>query len=89
MVLAFRALLSTEVDILCFHYHMYNLWLRVFHSKIYLQSCNTDLYLELNFTHKIYFQSLEVVYRGSETQLPRHKDHVSVLSVTDVSSPWG
>ena len=34
-----------------------------------LQSWITDIYWDLNFTNHIHFQSLEVVYRGSETQL--------------------
>ena len=29
----------------------------------------TDICWEINFTYRINFQSLEVVYRGSETQL--------------------
>ena len=64
VLLTFRALMSTAVDILCFINSC------ITHSKIRLQSRNSDTYWDLNFTnYTIHFQSLEVVYRVSETQL--------------------
>ena len=38
-------------------------------NKIYLQSLNTNICWYLDFTKQVDFQSLEVVDRGSETQL--------------------
>ena len=52
--------MSTTVDIHSFYKHLYNQLLKIKYA----------LKLEtLNFTNHINFQSLEVVNRGSETQL--------------------
>ena len=58
--------MSTTVDILCFSKHLYNQLLK---NKICFQSWNTDIYWDVNFTNNTNFQSLEVVDRGSKTQL--------------------
>ena len=54
--------MSTTVDILSFYKHLYN---NIVKSKIWY----TDLCWDLNLTNQINFRSLEVVCRGSETQL--------------------
>ena len=41
----------------------------VMKNKICLKSSNTEFCWDLNFKNHIHFQSLEVVCRGSETQL--------------------
>ena len=64
-----RDLMSTTVDILCFHYHLYNPWEPAVKSKICFQFCSTHICCDLNFTNNTNFQSLEVVDRASETQL--------------------
>ena len=38
-------------------------------SEICFQSLNTDIWWDFNFTINLIFRSLEVVCRGSETQL--------------------
>ena len=57
--------MSTKVDILRFYWHLYNQLLKV--------KCDfnfeTLIYVEIYFTNTTNFQSLEVVDRGSETQL--------------------
>ena len=55
-----------STTVLCFHYHRYK---ASFFNKISLKSCNNDIRWDLNFTNHIHFQPLEVVCRGSETQL--------------------
>ena len=64
--LTLRTLMSTTVDILCFRKHLYN---QIVKNKICLQSRNTDICWDLNFTNNTNFQAFEVVDRGSETQL--------------------
>ena len=58
--------MSTTVDILRFHWHLYNQLLKV---KCAFNFENTDIFWYLNFPNNTHFQSLEVVDRGSETQL--------------------
>ena len=60
--------MSTTVDILCFYLHLYNQLYNQL-SKMCFQFWNTDICRDLNFTNNTNFQSLEVVDRGSETQL--------------------
>ena len=55
--------MSTTVDILCFY------WQPFAESKICFQSLNADICWDLNFKTNTNFPSLEVVDRGSETQL--------------------
>ena len=57
--------MSTTVDNLSFYKHLYNQFLKV----KYPFDLETLIYWDLYFTNHINFQSLEVVYRGSETQL--------------------
>ena len=59
--------MSTAVDILCFISTCLTPDNELFTVK-YLEIL-TDIYWDLNFTNNINFLSLEVVYRGSETQL--------------------
>ena len=62
--------MSTAEQILCFYQQLYNPDnLAVVKNKTCFQSRNTDICWDLNFTKHIHFQSLEVVCRGSETQL--------------------
>ena len=56
--------MSATVDILRFYWHQYNQLLRI---KMLL--ILKHWYWDLNFTNNTNFQSLEVVDRGSETQL--------------------
>ena len=60
--LTLGALMSTTVDILSFYKHLYN---NIVKSKIWY----TDLCWDVNLTNQMNFRSLEVVCRGSETQL--------------------
>ena len=53
-------------------FFMISAWVWAFKEcKIWILSRNTDIHVygDLNVTNNIHFQSLEVVYRGSETQL--------------------
>ena len=61
-----RALMSPTIGILCFYWHLYNQLLKI---KKCFQSQNTGICWDLNFTNNTNFQSLEIVDRGSETQL--------------------
>ena len=56
--------MSTTVAILCFYWHNQS-----YNYNQCLKSLDTDVFLVLHFTNHINFQSLEVVDRGSETQL--------------------
>ena len=58
--------MSTTVHILRFYWHVYNQLLRI---KSAFNFGTLDIYWDLNFTITKNFQSLEVVDRGSETQL--------------------
>ena len=58
--------MSTTVDILRFYWHLYIQLLKV---KMCFQFWNTDICWDFNLTNNTNFQSLEVVDRGSETQL--------------------
>ena len=58
--------MSTTVDILRFYWHLYGQLLKV-KCAFYIETL--DICWELNFTNNTNFQSLEVVCRGSETQL--------------------
>ena len=56
--------MATTVDMLCFYWHLYNQSLKV----KYAFNLETLIYAG-DFTNNTNFQSLEVVDRGSETQL--------------------
>ena len=56
--------MSTIVDMLCFYWHLYNQLVKV----KYALNLETLIYAR-DFTNNTNFQSLEVVDRGSETQL--------------------
>ena len=57
--------MSTTEDILHFYWHLYNQLLNI----KYASNLETLIYWDLNFTNNTNFQSLEVVDRGSKTQL--------------------
>ena len=57
--------MSTTVDILRFYWHLYNQLLKVKCAFNF----ETEICWDLNFINNTNFQSLEVVDRGSETQL--------------------
>ena len=60
--------MSTVVDILCFISTSRTPDNELF-IVIYAPSLETLIYWDFNFTNNIHFQSVEVVCRGSETQL--------------------
>ena len=68
-LLTLTALMSTTVDILCFISTCRTPDNELFKVKYAFNHETSIIYWNLNFTNNIHFQSLEVVYRGSETQL--------------------
>ena len=60
--------MSTAVENLCFYYTSITPDSELF-TVIYAFNLETLIYWDVNFANKINFQSLEVVYCGSETQL--------------------
>ena len=61
--------MSTAVDILCFFSTCITPNNELLKVKYALNLETLILYWDFNFTNNINFRSLEVVYRGSETQL--------------------
>ena len=66
LMLTLSTLISTTVDILLFYWNLYNQLLKV---KCAFNFEKTIIRWDLYFTNTTIFQSLEVVDRGSETQL--------------------
>ena len=61
--------MSTTVDILCFISTCITPDNQLLKVKYAFNLEKLDIYWDLNFTNSMNFRSLEVVYRGSETQL--------------------